>query len=259
MESKNLINPIIVCGVARSGTTFVRDLLNSHPAIAMADEFFLYKVPSVLSLFEEMQQAFNERISNAEWNRRKIEMMRLIWFSASREDRAAKNKTTCRFGCKTPGAEHYTEFYDKVFEQSPPCYIYLLREGRKVFLSRKNMDWGGEPDIRGQVKRYLHSITTMESFRSKSMERIYLLQVDQIGKTFEERLKKVEHLFDFLQEEVSDGVRTFVEQWTPTQTTVQKLGTGARPKFTELFPEEEAFLLNNEEYQEVMRRYGYSS
>ena len=74
-----------------------------------------------------------------------------------------------------------------LFELHPPLYVYKLREGRKVFLSSYNMNWGQappindqlQPSIQGQVKRYLESITIMEQYRKEHPGRVYFFQLDR--------------------------------------------------------------------------------
>lgn len=249
-----LTPPIIVCGVARSGTTFARDLIASHPEIAMSDEFFVYRFPSLMRFLEELESTWPQSEYRGELKDRKGDIMRALWFHTSSEPIRRRGVNSRRFGNKTPGAERYFDFYDRVFEASPPQYVYLLRRGMDVFVSRLNMPWQGQPSLQGQLKRYFRSISLMESFRRRHPGRLYILQLDRIGPSYEQRIQAVEKLFGFFGEEPGDQVRRFVDQWRP----VQLGATLARgPLVTSLPDEDQELLAGHSEYQEVMQRYGY--
>lgn len=160
----------------------------------MSDEFFIYKTPSLITWFQEMTKAFDtldNRFDNQDdWGTRKMQIMRLFWFYTSKSHHIEKGLTARRFGNKTPGVEHYIEFYDNIFEKNPPLYIYVLREGKKVFLSTLNMDWGKNAHIKGQLKRYLDSIAIIETYQQKHLGRVYILQPDKIEPTYEARVWK---------------------------------------------------------------------
>lgn len=250
-------NPIIICGVARSGTTFARDLLDAHPDIAMSDEFFIYKMPSIEALFTEIETAFVSLVNRGDWSERKGSLMRMFWFYTSKGFRIERGMTTRRFGNKTPGAEHYIQFYDSVFEGNRPIYVYLLREGEKVFLSRYNVSWGNVPPIQGQLKRYIDSIETIENFREQNLDRVFILQLDRIEPTFEARLKETKKLFSFIGEDVLDDMLPFMREWRPIQTTEHALRKTSTPKLHELPNEAKQFLGNNKKYQSLMEKYAY--
>ncbi len=110
LQASRQTRPIIVCGAARSGTTFTGALLGTHPAIVITGEFFLYKSPATLAVFDELQQAYSHRWTTEEWARRRARLMREMWLSASREPAVVKSQTARRIANKTPGAEHYAAF-----------------------------------------------------------------------------------------------------------------------------------------------------
>ena len=78
MTGEKRFSPIIVCGSARSGTTFICDLLDSHPEISMSDEFFLYKTPSLLSFFGELDGVRSPLLPKEEKRTRKEQMMKML-------------------------------------------------------------------------------------------------------------------------------------------------------------------------------------
>ncbi len=133
----------------------------------------------------------------------------------------------------------------------------MLREGRKVFISRKNMSWGTNvPRIQGQVRRYLESLALFERYQRQAPDRICLVQWDQIGRDSPARFTAVERLLDFVGEAMTLEVQQFVAEW-PVINAAQPDAAANRPLLTELAPDEQAFLDGHAEYQAAMRRYGY--
>jgi hypothetical protein len=135
----------------------------------------------------------------------------------------------------------------------------MLREGRRVFVSRKNMRWGKIPTIRQQVRRYLDSLSAIETYQKEHPDRVFVFQLDRIEPTPEARLEAVRRLFTYVQEDVVDEVADFVQKWTPVQTTVQHHArTGSGEILKELPPDEQRFLDRHRDYQAAMQRYGYA-
>lgn len=258
MNGDDLTPPVIVCGVARSGTTFVQNLIDAHRDIAMSDEFFLYRMPTIEQLLTELGDAFPAR--RGDWPHRRAQIVRALWFGLSGEQRAAVGLSARRFGNKTPGAERYFDFYDQLFEVALPQYVYVLRRGADVFLSRANVRWGDRvPPIEKQLRWYKHSVAVMEEFRARHPERLHVVQVDRTGDTVEDRWKLVQGLFGFIGEIPDAGVGQFVEDWPRPQTSRAKVEQQGRDLVTELTEEQRRVLDADQDYQELLRRYGYAS
>lgn len=257
MLTEKTFSPIIVCGSARSGTTFVWRLLDSHPQIAMSDEFFIYKTPSLVPFFQEMNATFNSLVNRGDLSTRKEQIMRMLWFYTSNEKRLKKGMTVRRYGNKTPGAEHYIDFYDDVFEKHPPLYIYLLRKGKDVFLSVRNTEWGKNANMNGLVNRYLESIKAVEAFQEINSKRIFILKLDKIGNDEQSRMKMTKSLFEFVGEEIEEEMMPFLRAWKPVHTTQDVRRNDPDSILRELPEKDIEFLEYHEEYQHFMNKYGY--
>ena len=250
-------SPIIVCGAARSGTTFIWRLLDSHPEIAMSDEFFIYKTPSLVPFFQEMNTAFDSLVNRGDLGTRKAQIMRMLWFYTSNEHGMKKGMTARRYGNKTPGAEHYISFYDDVFEKYPPLYIYILRKGKDLFLSVRNTEWGKNANINGLTKRYIDSIKTIEAFQNMSPETLFMLQLDKISQNEEDRLRMTKRLLDFIGEEIVEEMMPFLKAWKPAHTTQDVRRKDPDSILKKLPKKDIEFLKHHKEYQDLMRKYGY--
>ena len=257
MPGQRRCSPIIVCGSARSGTTFVCDLLDSHLEIAMSDEFFLYKTPSLISFFEEMDREGALLLTPEAKKPRKEQIMEMLWFYTGREERLKKSRSARRFGNKTPGAEHYIDFYDSVFEAHPPLYVHVLRKGEDVFLSVRNTEWGKNAHINGLVTRYIDSIKAIESFGSVNPDRCFMLQLDRIPKDKEGRQNSVARLMEFIGEEVVESMGPFLREWKSVHST-KDLRRNDKALILRSLPKSDIeFLENHEEYQSYLKKYKY--
>lgn len=249
--------PIIVCGVARSGTTFVRDLLKAHDKIVMSDEFFVQKMPHLKTFLEECEGAFPKR--RGSWSDRKSEMMRAMWFLYSNNGVGRSFLEAPRFGNKTPGAEHYFEFYDWAFEADDPLYIYVLRRGDDLFLSRLNVLWGKVPSVKTQLRKYKDSIRAMEEFQATHPERLHVVQLDRLGSSIEDRRAFTESLFAFAGETLDAGVMQIVETWPKPNKTTRTERPADQPLLTALPDRFRRVMGLDPEYQELLERYGYET
>ncbi len=232
-------------------------LLNSHPKIALSDEFFLYKSPSVQCWFPEMHKGLNDLVNRGEWPERKAAIMRAVWYLTSTPAVVEDGLKCRRWGNKTPGSENYLDFYESVFEWCPPRYIYALRDPRKVFLSVRNMTWGRHANIDGQIRKYCESVLQMEQFKANHPERIFVCQVDQIGDDENERLESIREVFAFVDESVTDEVDLFTKKWREVhsnETVRRKTPEGV---MTELSTADLKAIEKNDRIQNIMSRYGY--
>lgn len=252
-------SPIIICGSARSGTTFIRNLLNEHPDIAVSDEYFLYKTPSIVKFFKEWSAAIPILADRGDPGGRKADLMRMLWFYSSQENLLEKGLTSRRYGNKTPGAKHFIDFYDYVFENNPPLYVYVLRQGKSVFLSVRNTDWGKKVHISGQIRRYVDSVKAIENFQKWNPERAFIIQLDKIEPTHEARLKETHRLLDFIEEKPVAEILRYAKTCKPAHTTKQVRRKDPETIQKHFSEGELKILANHKEYQSILKKYGYES
>jgi hypothetical protein len=247
-------SPILICGRVRSGTTFARALLESHPDIAISDEFPIWEMPSLPGFLQEATRNFRS-VERGDWDDRRAGIIRAIWFNYSNDERLEKGMRSRRYGNKTPAMEWRIPFYEKAFAKTPPLYVYMLREGERVFASRNAMPWrDAPPPVERQLRQYLNSLRWIEEFREEHPARVMICQLDRIEPTYEARRKATETLLDFLGESIDPAMEGFIREWRSVHT----LGDiKESPPRAVLPPKDKELLEENEEYQQAMRRYGY--
>jgi hypothetical protein len=143
-----------VCGVTRSGTTLIRLMLDSHPALAIPGE--THWVPKLIRRMESHKKTPQELadliIGSKRWQefhldegefRRRFDAMETG--NAADAIRAfylayAEREGKTRYGDKTPG---YIKEMVRIQRTLPEArFIHILRDGRDVSLSHMRMNWG---------------------------------------------------------------------------------------------------------------------
>lgn len=134
------MRPIFIVGCPRSGTTLLRLMLDSHPAISCGPEtHFVAVLEQVMNRWPALQRyGFDEDY----WYDKLAELVD----SFQRDYAARRGKQ--RWADKTPRYALHLPFIDKLF---PSCQvIHLIRDGRDVVASHRD-SWGyksavGAPD-----------------------------------------------------------------------------------------------------------------
>lgn len=151
-------DPIFIVGAPRSGTSLLRNLLNRHSRIALADEtYFFYYVYNRRGSFGNLSDLSNRKrlVSRfLETTRIKTQGFDLPALRKTLEEGAdsyeaffdillktyASQQGKRRYGEKTPQHASESETLIRMF---PDCkVIHLIRDPRDVVVSLKRMPWG---------------------------------------------------------------------------------------------------------------------
>jgi hypothetical protein len=170
--------PIIV-GVHRSGTTLLRMMLDAHPLLAIPPEtHFLIKLLSSTNApmtgesflgviqstrnwvdFKAIESTFVERIASLQSFSLATGLRIFYETYAAQFDKP-------RYGDKTP---RYLTIADKIQAILPEAhFIHLIRDGRDVALSSRNLWFGPGDNIEAQARNWLEKITQMR-FQARSL------------------------------------------------------------------------------------------
>jgi protein-tyrosine sulfotransferase len=135
-EAHKMIPPIFIGGAARSGTTLLRVILDSHPNIVCGPE--LKVTPLVAQMWDYFQTALTPTmreyyLSPADIN--KIFMQMMVSLFENYRQLSGKR----RIAEKSPNNVFFFHHLANIFPGSP--LIHFIRDGRDVVCSLLTMDW----------------------------------------------------------------------------------------------------------------------
>ncbi len=188
--------PIFIIGCPRSGTTLVRNMLDSHPNICCGPEMHLI---SKISDFDQDIMEIWERlkiykVAVEEKNKRLREIFEIF------PETYMNSKKKERWAEKTPNNFYYLDFIDKLF---PNCqFIHIIRDGRDVVSSFKRR-WGHRAIYIG-IKEWNKTIDLTFKYRKKIKKERYLeIRYEDLVNKPKIETKKIT---DFLNEKWSNSM-----------------------------------------------------
>ncbi len=226
---------VVICGVPRSGTSFVGRLLNRSPDLAVFVETpGLSTFPSLMELVGQYRGWCARIASDPVQSWRAItpdlveERVREILLAFCRAVRPAvdpgdssrwdapeksPSSTIC---LKAPGAESDAPLYDSLFPTRKPKYVYCMREPGAVYGSLLSMAWGAgmrPEDFLAQLRR---SVDRAEALLSERPPRAFVFAIDRVGPALAAREGFVERLFQFIDVPVVPEALRFAADWPHT-------------------------------------------
>jgi hypothetical protein len=166
---------LFLCGVPRSGTTAMANLLNSHPKIAIGIERF-------------------KNVPRREITRDLFTKERFFDFRPS-DTNVQQPRTYERLSCKFDSATligdkvpRYYTFYDDLFSRFDDCVIiYMLRQISAVALSwnaraqdSKDTAWPETNDYKRAVDEWNSSIETTRAAKEKYKNRLLIVEYERL-------------------------------------------------------------------------------
>ena len=168
MNDANKYNPMpMIIGAPRSGTTLLRLMLDAHPELAIPPE--THFIPSLLKLNREdpqLRQNFYKKITeDIRWQdfhlplEDFLDRLEIVQpFTIADGLRCfykmyAKRFKKIRWGDKTPPYVLYIRDIQKILPEA--YFIHIIRDGRDVALSMRDMWWGPGDDMESQAAHWL--------------------------------------------------------------------------------------------------------
>lgn len=202
LSTPTLPSPFVI-GVARSGTTLLRFMLDRHPELAIPAE--THFVPLVLQASPNGSSpqcdAFVDRIASsftwADFGLSVDELRSAVGgleaFTPAEGVRTfyrlcAARQNKSRWGDKTPT---YTEHIATISKHLPEaCFIHVIRDGRAVAASRRHLSFGPGPDIVSQARDWGRKIRSARG-QAASVSRYMEIRYEELVRNPEAVLRNV--------------------------------------------------------------------
>ena len=186
--------PVFIVGCARSGTTLLRMILDSHPRISCGEETkFLTDLEPILGPHWRLLSSYG--FDRAWW----IDRIRRFYgdFQADYLGRRGK----ARWAEKTPTYTMHLDFIDEVFPDAQ--YVHIIRDGRDVVASFRER-WGYRAGVRAANSVWAMYVKTAQDFgRRQPPGRYHELRYEAL---VQETEPTVRSLLEFLGEEWDPAV-----------------------------------------------------
>lgn len=204
------VNPFLIIGSGRSGTTLLRSMLNQHEGIEIPPESYVlpviykrYKTYKKLPWAEFTKLILGEFLSHPHFHLWNLDITPLYngLESLKKEEQslfkvidevyklyASKNgKKNIMWGDKTPLNTYYIPEMDFLFNN--PKYIHLKRDGRDVIASM--LKYKLAEDVKAASDRWLSALKTAKEIEQKTPERIIIIEYSDLVQYPESELKKI--------------------------------------------------------------------
>lgn len=189
--------PIFIVGSARSGTTMLRLMLDSHPRISCGEEtHFLQTLEPVTGRHWRLVERYG--FPKQYWDERLA-----TFYGGAMADYAARRGKE-RWADKDPSNTLLLPFVDRLFPDAQ--YIHLLRDGHDVVASHRDR-WGyrsGARAARGAWKRYVDAARAFGAGLAPG--RFHELRYERLVEDPETELRT---LVDFLGEDWDPAMLAF--------------------------------------------------
>lgn len=152
--------PVIVAGMARSGTTVVGAMVRKCGDIVLFPELSPHSTPAMFDLFEQLRATlFSQRwraFTPADVDARVVELLRRVWGAG--RDVEDDDIGQARFGIKQPHAEEMHGVFASVLGAHRPQWVYSMRDPVAVYGSTLRMVAFGDITPDAWVERYERSL-----------------------------------------------------------------------------------------------------
>lgn len=167
---KNLLPVPFVVGVGRSGSTLLRLMLDAHPQLAIPSETHFLKdiIPLAERTTTNKKKFFKTITNHVRWSEFHIDtkefetnLNELKNFTFTEGLRIfyslyAKKFQKQRWGDKTPPYDNLIQSIEKLLPEAH--FIHIIRDGRDVALSYKDMWFGPDKNINSLANSWLYRI-----------------------------------------------------------------------------------------------------
>lgn len=215
-----ITRPIIVCGMARSGTSLLGQLLKTSPHVVVFPELSVASTTAQFDLLVQVRNTITAQpwrpFTAADIEARVVELLRRIW-GAGRDPDLHDDDGQARFALKQPHAEEFAERYRAVLGEARPQWVYSLRDPVAIYDSTlRQAAWGDiEPDA--FMEQFLRSATVATAL--KGAGDLLGFHVGRAAADDAYRSMRTDQLFAFLDLAPTSWTKGFVRGWPPVNTS----------------------------------------
>ncbi|MEE9228692.1 MAG: hypothetical protein V3U47_06940 [Acidimicrobiia bacterium] len=206
--------PIIVCGMARSGTSLTGELINSSEDIVLFPEMSVHSTSSQIDLLKEVRATLKgqpwREFTPEEIEGRVVELLRRIWGSA-RDPELFDDEGQPRFGLKQPHAEEWSEQFVETLGAYRPQYVYTIRDPDGIYHSTLRMSAWGDFDPDEFTDRFLASIETADGLVAAGD--MFVFDLARASEDPAYRKQKGNDLFEYLDLPMNDFTHQVLDRW----------------------------------------------
>ncbi|AFZ43436.1 sulfotransferase [Halothece sp. PCC 7418] len=229
------VKPLFILGVPRSGTTFLQQVINTHPQILITDE--LRVVSWIFQEARKLRGGFQENGDPYPFNHGEEFASYLTKncgtiiapFYFSKAQKLGKQKILY-WGDKYP---HYHAILDQMLESFPRgSYIFIYRDLKDVICSVKNgHGWNVEKSANYVCKIYEEYMTSFDKFlQSQEMARDQLICVDYVRLSTNLK-QESQKIFDQLNLDLQESTLEEIDQLSGVQSHSLRKEKSSAKKF----------------------------
>lgn len=220
--------PLIVCGMARSGTRMITDLLNRFDEVAIQPEMHAATLDAYLEMTESISGTYSYysekkgRNLAKYWERFQPALAFCFLALGNKKGPVGRGKKISYLGIKTPSYEHKFDAFEQIFHHGQaPLYVYCMRRPKKVWASWKSL--GYEQEVGVFSRRYRRSLKKALRISESCRGRFALFDLDSYLAAQEKRQWVIDHVLAPLVLSV-EMPNDFIPDAVPNRNSLERAG-----------------------------------
>lgn len=232
-------NLLVVCGMPRSGTTLLGELVGSCPRVDVISEPPPLRRFTAFPVLASQYWAWRTetmRDENQNWKnidegtaRRRIDEVFLGFCSAlnpvpftglAADERISRHelRDTETLCLKQPNGEFDIPYHVQTIRSLELRYLYCVRDPRRVFRSLLSMPWGAGTSPDGFLDRVEQSFLHLSKI-DEPERRLRVVNVNHFSRDVQSRVAKIPSLLNDLGLTVGDAALRFISEWPHVNRT----------------------------------------
>lgn len=198
-------SPVVICGLARAGTRYIANVLNTYNDVAVVGEVPTKAMRLSLESKIEIMDYYRRMGREDNWGKQFIDSMSTQiftdWFLLSKHNSAKlvskvnSESSLSHFCLKTPYHEQLHSAYSELLGGHGVKYIFCFRDFESHFVSMKAMN--PRNNLKWVYEKFMSTARIYLSLKASSPDCVSLITVEDLKSGDYDILN--ERIFDFLQ------------------------------------------------------------